>query len=258
MVPYHSRSSDTSPVRPAKPRRRSALEPIWDTKQDRSSVSRVANDGEVLAVDQVKRLLPSPETTTHSAASKDCHQGMAGDQVPSRDYHSRVDEAHGARPLRRSVAAPLTRPVFQSQVSSRKSGGESALELRPTGGSQDEGGGDRGSNDDRISQIEAVAAFEAMVRTDQVQAVDGKPAHGSQKDWLSQHAADLIRKIQTWADALDSREMQLNARVLRHEQRERRFRLRWQDLELDLSEQRNAIDQLQQAFTSQSQHLDRE
>jgi uncharacterized coiled-coil protein SlyX len=45
---------------------------------------------------------------------------------------------------------------------------------------------------------------------------------------------------------------------LRHEQRERRFRLRWQDLELDLSEQRNAIDQLQQAFTSQSQHLDRE
>lgn len=42
--------------------------------------------------------------------------------------------------------------------------------------------------------------------------------------WLSLHAADLIRRIQSWSEDLSERESQLMARIALQERRERRFR----------------------------------
>jgi len=44
------------------------------------------------------------------------------------------------------------------------------------------------------------------------------------EDCLTLHATDLIRQIQRWSEALHRKETQLNARISRQEQRERRYR----------------------------------
>ena len=44
------------------------------------------------------------------------------------------------------------------------------------------------------------------------------------EDCLTLHATDLIRRIQAWSEALARKETQLNARISRQEQRERRYR----------------------------------
>jgi len=44
------------------------------------------------------------------------------------------------------------------------------------------------------------------------------------EDWLSLHAADLVRRMQDWADELSAREFQLMTRMSQQQQRERRFR----------------------------------
>jgi len=58
----------------------------------------------------------------------------------------------------------------------------------------------------------------------------GAGASVGAEDWLSLHAADLIRRIQSWADELSARESQFTTRLSLQEQRERSFRARCEKL----------------------------
>jgi len=227
---------------------------IQETMQAPASVDGLGNRSEVRAAQQATWLLPDPSTTTEGNTSSDRNPGAEAHQDPSADCSWRVDGAHDTRLLRRPASATLRRAASRSYESSQKLRGERALGKTPASGSKDRDSGDQGSTHGSVHQI----ATDAPSTVNDAHAIDNKHGDSSQEDWLSLHAADLIRNIQNWADALDSREMQLDARVLRHEQLERRFRLRWQDFELDLSKQRNAIDQLQHEFDSQSRQLAQE
>lgn len=64
------------------------------------------------------------------------------------------------------------------------------------------------------------------------------------EEWLRLHAAELVDRLQTWADELDTREAKLNARSSIQDQRERRFRLEQQNAEIELSELRRSTERL--------------
>jgi len=204
------------------------LVPMTETMQGLIKADGLGNRGKV-RVDEPSKRLRRNGTPTENNTLADRHQSSEGHSHLSGGDRQRVDAAHEARLLRRSDPAHLRRGDAGSHDSSRKSGGDRVLGVTP-------------------ASSQAVPAEDASATQNQ--------QGGRHQDWLTLHAADLIRKIQNWADALDSRKIQLDARVLRHEQRERRFRLHCQDFESDLNRQRNAIDQLQQEFASQSRQLD--
>ena len=73
--------------------------------------------------------------------------------------------------------------------------------------------------------------------------------------WLRLHASDLIERIQHWSDSVDSRESMLNARTAQQERRERQFRLKQQDLAVELDEQRRSIERLRRELETQTRRL---
>lgn len=73
--------------------------------------------------------------------------------------------------------------------------------------------------------------------------------------WLRLHASDLIDRIQHWSDSIDSRESSLNARSAQQDRRERQFRLKQQDLAVELDEQRRSIERLRLELETQTRRL---
>lgn len=86
------------------------------------------------------------------------------------------------------------------------------------------------------------------IRSRPVRRVVGLP---NVDDWLRLHAADLISRLQHWAADLDAREAQLNARTSIQEHRERRFRLRQQDISTEMAEQQRSIARLHRDLEAQ-------
>ena len=76
-----------------------------------------------------------------------------------------------------------------------------------------------------------------------------------QDEWLRLHATDLIDRLRAWASDLDAREAQLNSRTSIQEHRERRFRLRQQDLATELAEQQRSIERLRHEIEAQARRL---
>lgn len=76
-----------------------------------------------------------------------------------------------------------------------------------------------------------------------------------QDEWLRLHATDLIDRLQAWASDLDAREAQLNSRTSIQEHRERRFRVRQQDLATELAEQQRSIERLRHEIKAQARRL---
>ena len=64
-----------------------------------------------------------------------------------------------------------------------------------------------------------------------------------------------VERLQAWATDLDAREAQLNARASLQDHRERRFRLRQQDTETELAEQRRSVGRLRQELEAQARRL---
>ena len=73
--------------------------------------------------------------------------------------------------------------------------------------------------------------------------------------WLGLQAADLISRLQGWADELDAREARLNVQASLQDSRERQFRLRQQDILADLAEQRRSIERLRIEMEAQARRL---
>jgi hypothetical protein len=73
--------------------------------------------------------------------------------------------------------------------------------------------------------------------------------------WLEFQAADLISRLQTWSDELDTREARLNVQASLQDSRERQFRLRQQDAIRDLTEQQRSMERLRSEIESQVRRL---
>ena len=76
-----------------------------------------------------------------------------------------------------------------------------------------------------------------------------------QESWLRLHAADLIARLSTWSNDLDSREATLNARVAKQDLRERQFRLLQHDAQIEMDEQQRAIERLRAQMENQARRL---
>lgn len=92
-------------------------------------------------------------------------------------------------------------------------------------------------------------------RSDQPASDRLERAIPDREGWLRLHATDLIDRLQSWASDLDAREAQLNSRTSIQEHRERRFRLRQQDLATELAEQQRSIDRLRLEIEAQARRL---
>ena len=73
--------------------------------------------------------------------------------------------------------------------------------------------------------------------------------------WLDLHAAELIDRLQQWADDLDSREAQLNARSARQDLRERQFRMHQHDVSTAMAEQQREDERLRGLLEAQARRL---
>lgn len=80
----------------------------------------------------------------------------------------------------------------------------------------------------------------------------GDPSHAFHDSLLRLHAADLINRLQGWAEELDAREARLNGQAAQQDLRERQFRTVRQSSLADLREQRRAIERLREALEEPS------
>ncbi|QDT12857.1 hypothetical protein [Planctomycetes bacterium K23_9] len=85
-------------------------------------------------------------------------------------------------------------------------------------------------------------------------SLSGRAAH-DRTDWLQLHAAELIRRLQTWANGLDAREASLNAAMARQDLRERQFRLQQLEWQAEMDAAKIAADQLRDNLSAQSRRL---
>ncbi len=72
---------------------------------------------------------------------------------------------------------------------------------------------------------------------------------------LRLHAAALIQRLQAWANDLDAREANLNARAAIQEHGERSFRLKRQSFEIDMAEQERRIQRLKERIEQHARRL---
>ncbi len=92
-----------------------------------------------------------------------------------------------------------------------------------------------------------------------VEAADSEDFSGAalkrEQVWLQLHAAELISRLQVWAEDLDAREAQLNARTAILEHRERQLRLHRQTVELELAEQKRSLEREIQQLRAAARRL---
>ncbi|WP_146528413.1 hypothetical protein [Novipirellula artificiosorum] len=82
-----------------------------------------------------------------------------------------------------------------------------------------------------------------------------QPSAASHQGWLHRHGEDLVQQLQRWAEDLDAREAQLNARAALQEHHERQFRVHKQATLTDLAEQTRAAEHAQSELRAQARRL---
>ncbi|MGB7342593.1 MAG: hypothetical protein WBD20_00120 [Pirellulaceae bacterium] len=89
-------------------------------------------------------------------------------------------------------------------------------------------------------------------------AISSPPQSSASLDreaWLKLHAAELIRRLQTWANGLDAREASLNAACARQDLRERQFRLKQAEFQAEMDDAQQDVDDLRRQIAAQSRRL---
>ncbi len=247
MLPNPSSAKDTSHTRLVRPRRR------YESVRQRDPELLQKMLGDSLAVSADLHCLDSVAPTTDGGPVGFASSNMnRSEHVPAAEH--RIDAAHGSLPKRRprsmqagpdavqdDSVVPRRRPSLRSLLLSDTSQGRTQVEQ---GHTQLETGM---SEEYRHDLYETLIACDVGVFQDAGFSKDAGLTHaesqevatgmvvspsndgiGSQQvdadDWLSLHAADLIRRIQDWADELSARESQLTTRMSQQLQRERRFR----------------------------------
>ena len=240
MLPNPSSAKDTSHTRLVKPRRR------YDSVRQRDPELLQKMLGDSLAVSANLHSLDSVAPATDGGPVGVASSNMnRSEHVPAAEH--RIDAAHGSLPKRRprsmqagpdavqdDSVAPRRRPSLRSLLRSDSSQGRTQVE---TGVSEEyrhdlyetliacdvgvfqDAGFSKNAGLTHAESQEGATGMAVSPSNDGIgiQQVDSD-------DWLSLHAADLIRRIQDWADELSASESQLTTRMFQQQQRERRFR----------------------------------
>jgi len=109
----------------------------------------------------------------------------------------------------------------------------------------------------RIDASHAQVAADDLSPKSQINREDVRDASPliDRESWLRLHAAELIRRLQTWANGLDAREATLNAAFARQDLRERQFRLQQNEFQAEMDAAEQAADELHQKVAAQSRRL---
>ena len=246
MVPHSCPVQDTSRSRLVRPRRSSTS--LW-TQNPASQQERGRDSQAVVKKNGEQEVTSSPVI----GGQQGCLMGITARSENGEPVEHRFDTAHGPETKRHGTVPPKRRLSFGGLlggIDSRSGVGSAtthegcrdqhceALPLLELEASPDAGHVSANTFDalNSISDHEGkqnvdprTSALGADVEVPSGEARDRTGQHSigfDAEDCLKLHATDLIRRIQAWSEALARKETQLNARISRQEQRERRYRAR--------------------------------